>query len=189
MAKLHELRERREEAAALNLASAKEEDIELKNDPRVHARLLRKRERAEEYLAKQAANEEGIDLDRQQALTYTIEETERWQEQQAEKTARMDAGFTDFVQMTARKHDQLTRQLDPESIVKMRAAEGVEALQADIKAQRAARNSRSRRRRYDDSEDVTYINERNARFNRKASRAYDDYTAEIKDSLERGTAI
>jgi len=38
-------------------------------------------------------------------------------------------------------------------------------------------------------EDVTYINKRNKEFNRKISRNYDRATAEIKHSLERGTAL
>ncbi len=37
--------------------------------------------------------------------------------------------------------------------------------------------------------DVTYINERNESFNRKLSRHLDEYTQDIKDSLERGSAI
>ena len=37
--------------------------------------------------------------------------------------------------------------------------------------------------------DVDYINERNRGFNRKAARYYDKYTTEIKNNLERGTAI
>lgn len=47
----------------------------------------------------------------------------------------------------------------------------------------------SRRRRFDDTAEVDYINERNARFNKKIARAFDPYTKEIKDSLERGTAL
>ncbi|OMH85784.1 Pre-mRNA-splicing factor syf2 [Zancudomyces culisetae] len=37
--------------------------------------------------------------------------------------------------------------------------------------------------------EVTYINDRNAHFNRKIARAYDPYTKEIRDSFERGTAL
>ena len=47
----------------------------------------------------------------------------------------------------------------------------------------------SRRRPYDSEADVDYINERNMKFNKKASRFYDQYTAEIKQNLERGTAV
>ncbi|PVU89843.1 hypothetical protein BB559_004910, partial [Furculomyces boomerangus] len=41
----------------------------------------------------------------------------------------------------------------------------------------------------DRDEDVTFINDRNAHFNRKISRAFDKYTKDIRDSFERGTAL
>ncbi|OLY79728.1 Pre-mRNA-splicing factor syf2 [Smittium mucronatum] len=37
--------------------------------------------------------------------------------------------------------------------------------------------------------DVTFINDRNAHFNRKINRAFDRYTKDIKDAFERGTAL
>lgn len=37
--------------------------------------------------------------------------------------------------------------------------------------------------------DVTYINKRNKVFNKKVARYFDKYTKEIKDNLERGTAL
>ncbi|KAI8519360.1 pre-mRNA-splicing factor syf2 [Branchiostoma belcheri] len=47
----------------------------------------------------------------------------------------------------------------------------------------------SRRRGFNDDADIDYINERNMRFNKKAERFYGKYTAEIKQNLERGTAV
>lgn len=52
----------------------------------------------------------------------------------------------------------------------------------------AARSTFSRRRTRED-DDVTYINDRNMRFNKKVARAYDKYTSDIKASFERGTAL
>jgi len=40
-----------------------------------------------------------------------------------------------------------------------------------------------------DDADVTYINEKNKQFNQKLARFYNKYTAEIRDSFERGTMI
>jgi len=40
-----------------------------------------------------------------------------------------------------------------------------------------------------EGEDVSYINKRNQRFNQKISRNYDKATAEIRQNLERGTAL
>ncbi|KAL1948367.1 hypothetical protein VTO73DRAFT_12442 [Trametes versicolor] len=47
----------------------------------------------------------------------------------------------------------------------------------------------SRKRQNEDEGDVTYINERNRVFNKKIARYYDKYTAEIRASFERGTAL
>ena len=51
------------------------------------------------------------------------------------------------------------------------------------------RSKYSRRRSYNEEADVDYINDRNMRFNKKARRYYDEFTAEIKQNLERGTAV
>ncbi|KAF9448099.1 SYF2-domain-containing protein [Macrolepiota fuliginosa MF-IS2] len=47
----------------------------------------------------------------------------------------------------------------------------------------------SRRRLNEAEGDITYINEQNRVFNKKISRYYDKYTAEIRASFERGTAL
>jgi len=51
------------------------------------------------------------------------------------------------------------------------------------------RNKFSRKRLNEDEGDITYINERNRVFNKKIGRFYDKYTAEIRASFERGTAL
>ena len=52
----------------------------------------------------------------------------------------------------------------------------------------ARRKNFSRWRAHNDDRDVDSINERNAIFNHKAGRAFDKYTVEIRQNLERGTA-
>ncbi|KAJ2915718.1 hypothetical protein MD484_g4684, partial [Candolleomyces efflorescens] len=46
-----------------------------------------------------------------------------------------------------------------------------------------------RKRVNEEEGDITYINEHNRVFNKKISRYYDKYTAEIRASFERGTAL
>ncbi|WFD48941.1 SYF2 splicing factor [Malassezia furfur] len=50
---------------------------------------------------------------------------------------------------------------------------------------------RRRSRRRDDGPDaeITYINEKNKHFNKKIKRYYDEHTKEIRENLERGTAL
>ena len=63
-----------------------------------------------------------------------------------------------------------------------------------VSEMKKAEESRLRKRRErmaanGDEGDVTYINEKNKQFNQKLSRFYNKYTADIRDSFERGTAI
>lgn len=67
----------------------------------------------------------------------------------------------------------------------------VDRLVADIKKAEEVRLKKRRERGKDDGEDrdVTYINEKNKQFNMKLARFYNKYTADIRESFERGTAI
>jgi len=47
----------------------------------------------------------------------------------------------------------------------------------------------TRRRTFYEDADIDYINERNRVFNKKIARAFDKSTVEIRQNLERGTAI
>jgi len=53
----------------------------------------------------------------------------------------------------------------------------------------AKRQKYSRRRMHNDDADIDYINERNMKFNKKLERFYGEHTTEIKQNLERGTAV
>lgn len=67
--------------------------------------------------------------------------------------------------------------------------EAVERLKQEIDKQVEKRSRFSRRRAFDADSDIDYINEKNRVFNKKLERFYGQYTAEIKQNLERGTAI
>ena len=88
---------------------------------------------------------------------------------------------------------------------------GIDRLAQEVQSQAKKAKEFSRRRAHDEEADVyallfsisslthsltllhptcsTFINERNMRFNKKISRAFDSYTKDIKDSFERGTAL
>jgi pre-mRNA-splicing factor SYF2 len=71
----------------------------------------------------------------------------------------------------------------------IREREGARGLANELK-RRAAKAEKKKRERMDfEGEDVTYINQRNKRFNQKINRTYDEATAEIRQNLERGTAL
>ena len=67
--------------------------------------------------------------------------------------------------------------------------EAIDKMAIDVIKQQEKRDKFSRRRRHDPDADIDYINERNMNFNKKLERFYGSYTKEIKDNLERGTAV
>jgi pre-mRNA-splicing factor SYF2 len=69
--------------------------------------------------------------------------------------------------------------------------EAVDRLVADLdKGEQARLKARAARGlKDDDTGDVTYINQKNKQFNEKLARFYNQYTTEIRESFERGTAI
>ncbi|CAB4409170.1 unnamed protein product [Rhizophagus irregularis] len=67
--------------------------------------------------------------------------------------------------------------------------EAIDRVVADVNKTIARREKSSRQKTINDEDDITYINERNRRFNEKIGRFYDKYTKEIKENFERGTAL
>jgi len=67
-------------------------------------------------------------------------------------------------------------------------AQGAKRLAAELK-RRMEKQAKKRALPEFEGSDVSYINQRNKRFNQKISRNYDEATAEIKQNLERGTAL
>ena len=60
---------------------------------------------------------------------------------------------------------------------------------ADEMRRRAEKKSNKKQKLEFDAVDVTSINDRNKRFNQKIGRNFDKHTAEIRQNLERGTAM
>eukprot|EP00271_Cylindrocystis_brebissonii_P013427 TRINITY_DN33246_c0_g1_i1.p1 TRINITY_DN33246_c0_g1~~TRINITY_DN33246_c0_g1_i1.p1 ORF type:complete len:420 (-),score=108.41 TRINITY_DN33246_c0_g1_i1:790-1956(-) len=67
--------------------------------------------------------------------------------------------------------------------------EGVDRMVRELEERSKVRKDFSRRRRYHEEKDIDSINDRNEHFNRKIERAFGKYTVEIKNNLERGTAL
>ncbi|KAK9677532.1 hypothetical protein RND81_11G149700 [Saponaria officinalis] len=65
----------------------------------------------------------------------------------------------------------------------------VERMVKELKDREEKRTSFSRRRKFHDDKDIDSINDRNEHFNKKIERAFGKYTLEIKNNLERGTAL
>ncbi|KAF5448994.1 hypothetical protein F2P56_029484 [Juglans regia] len=67
--------------------------------------------------------------------------------------------------------------------------EKIDKMVKELKEREEKRKSFSRRRRFHDEKDIDSINDRNEHFNKKIERAFGKYTLEIKNNLERGTAL
>lgn len=66
--------------------------------------------------------------------------------------------------------------------------DGARRLATEMK-RRAEKKANQKRKLEFDAVDITSINDRNRRFNEKIGRNFDKHTAEIKQNLERGTAL
>ncbi|XP_061364730.1 uncharacterized protein LOC133308143 [Gastrolobium bilobum] len=65
----------------------------------------------------------------------------------------------------------------------------IDRMVQELKDRDEKRKSFSRRRRFHEEKDIDSINDRNEHFNKKIERAFGKYTLEIKNNLERGTAL
>lgn len=174
-----------------------------------------RKRRAEWTLNDQKAREEaaakGLDYDRVKLLNVSALEAEQLERKKKKKNP--DKGFSDFEAATVRQYNRLVKNMAPKDLEKYEEMkekygeafyggphviihgmhedkpEAVDNMVKDLEEQIAKRNKYSRRRTHNDDADIDYINERNAKFNKKLDRFYGEHTAEIKQNLERGTAV
>lgn len=211
--RLRELKEKRESARKLNLAEVAREDYEKSLPPNHLNRDRRIEWEKRDFKARQEAEEAGLDYEREKLLDERADEVERMEAKRKRKK-NPDEGFSDFQQASYRQYQRLTKQMKPDmsayetsrSLVphstlyptrdtlptqseQYPTPGAVQRLVDDVEKQVAKRKQYSRRREFKFDKDIDYINERNKKFNEKAERFYGKYTAEIKQNLERGTAV
>ncbi|XP_074782125.1 pre-mRNA-splicing factor SYF2 isoform X1 [Athene noctua] len=208
--KFRELHMKRNEARRLNHQEVVEEDKRLKLPANWEAKKARLEWELKVEEKKKECAARGEDYERVKLLEISAEDAERWERKKKRKNP--DLGFSDYAAAQLRQYQRLTRQIKPdlEQYEKLKeqygealyptsdsllhgthvpSKEGVDRMVADLEKQIEKREKYSRRRPYNDDADIDYINERNAKFNKKAERFYGKYTAEIKQNLERGTAV
>lgn len=203
-----ELRKRKQDGIAQNKHDVYVEFQRSQIDHKLEAQLSRKRAQAAEKLDQLDIDEQGQDYARRRAWDWTIEESERWDQKKSEKRkARQESGFTDYAQSAVKSYEGKMRKFTPnlESYEKSKKlgitggdviqnqakppAAAVDRLVADIAKQNTVRRKEKRERVDEEEIDVTYINERNKRFNDKLDRYFSPYTRELSENLERGTAL
>merc|ERR1712223_49392 len=212
MQKLKSLHAKRTESRQINHSEVIEEDRRAKEPKNMEARKRRAEYLLQEEEFKRKCEAEGKDFEREKMRRKGADEAE-WSDRQKKNKQNPDQGFSTYEEASFRKYNQLVKQIKPNmeeykdkkeraGDAAFYAAEGaivhgthkdtpdaLDRLAKDTQAQIDKREKYSRRRMHDDDADIDYINERNMKFNQKLERFYGKYTKEIKDNLERGTAV
>merc|ERR1712168_149486 len=211
LARLRSLHLKMNEARKMNHTEVQEEDKRNKLPKNWESKKRQLDWEDNEDKMKKECKEKGEDWDRVKLLDVSATDAEKL-DKAKKKKKNPDQGFSDFEAATFRQYQRLTKQIKPdmseyeEEKEKMGEAfyagrdtlgvtehkdspEAVDRMVADLDKLQAKRAKYSRRRAYDVEGDIDYINERNKKFNQKLERFYGEYTAEIKQNLERGTAV
>jgi len=211
MKKLRDLHLKRNEARKLNHQEVVEEDRRVKEPKNMDARKRRAEYILKEEALKAECEANGKNWEIEKLRNMAADEAEALEKRKRSKM-NPDEGFSSFEQATFRKYAGLTKQIKPDMEVydknKVKAGdafyaqagtvvhgvhkdtpEAIKRMADDVQKQKEKRDKFSRRRRHDPDADIDYINERNMKFNQKLERFYGTYTKDIKDNLERGTAV
>ena len=207
--RLMELRLKRNEARKLNHHEVAEEE-KRNNLPNSHE-WRRRRAEWEESEEKRKA-ELGDGYERVKNLEMGADIAEKLDNKKRSKH-NPDPGVVDFDNLAARKYQRESKQFKRDATKyeaqkeelgverfyanantiglheRKDSEEAIDRLVGDLDKQGQRRLAFHRRRAYDPDADVDFINERNRKFNKKVDKYYGKYTAEIKQNLERGTAL
>lgn len=211
MKRLRALHQQRTEARVQNHQEVIAEDARKKLPANYESRKRQAEWLLNDQKARKDASEQGLNYDRVKLLNVSAIEAENFEKKKKKKNP--DVGFSDFEAATVRQYNRLIKNMGPKDMDhyeeqkdKYGAAfyggkhvilhglhedrpQAIDNMVKDLEAQISKREKYSRRRTHNDDADIDYINERNAKFNKKLDRFYGEHTAEIKQNLERGTAV
>eukprot|EP00045_Choanoeca_perplexa_P009382 m.90314 g.90314 ORF g.90314 m.90314 type:complete len:266 (-) comp14874_c1_seq1:56-853(-) len=212
-ARLAALKEKRKEAAEENHKQVVEED-RVSKLPKGYERKLANAEWEREDAAKRkAAEEAGKDYDRIKAMNMTVDRAERWVAKRTHKNVDESIDTSTHAYAQLQQYKQLSKKMKPDvrhyqasmedvdddGADSLRhgshqpTAAAIDAMVTNLEATIAKKEARKKKTRLDrathQDTDVDAINDKNRNFNRSLERFYGSYSKEIKDSLERGTAL
>uniref|UniRef100_A0AAG5DMJ7 Pre-mRNA-splicing factor SYF2 n=1 Tax=Anopheles atroparvus TaxID=41427 RepID=A0AAG5DMJ7_ANOAO len=212
MERLKKLHTQRNEARSSNHQEVVAEDERKKLPTNWEARQRQAEWLMSDVSARTDAEQKGLDYSRVKMLNVSAAEADRIDKLKAKKR-NADPGFSDYEAQTARQYNRLVKSMPPRDLARYEeqkekygdafyggpnvilqglhkdTPKAIDNMVKDLEGQIAKRKKFSRRRTHNDDADIDYINEKNARFNKKLERFYGEHTAEIKQNLERGTAI
>merc|ERR1712000_519100 len=201
MERFKALQARAKTGAQKNLKEATLESQRLATDPNLLTSLNRKSAIASHNLLKADTEISGGDFERKRAWDWTIEESEKWDKRIKKNEAIEKAAASGGLEIVETEDGELVAvdkdgtfysTADSTGFVEHKPPkDAVDRLVKDLTEAEEARLKKRRERMAanGDEGDVTYINDKNKQFNQKLNRFYNKYTAEIRDSFERGTMI
>ncbi|CAJ0587569.1 unnamed protein product, partial [Mesorhabditis spiculigera] len=213
-ARIRLLAQKRNDSRRANKADVVEEDRKIKN-PRHQIEEMKKEWELKDLEERQRCEEEGVDFERAKAMRTSVEEVRKRDVLlKRKKNPNKDALITgDYETMSLRQNERLTRNIKPDfnEYKRMKEALGEEQfypgsntiadghhypttsaldrLATTVLDMQKTREKVHRRRMFDPDQEVTYINEKNRVFNKKLDQFYGKYTEDLREDLERGTAL
>lgn len=211
MKRLKSLHTARNEARTQNHQEVVAEETRNKLPANYEAKKRQAEWLTQDQKRREEAAQQGKSYDRVKLMSISAIDAERLDRKKKKKNP--DEGFSTYEQATIRQYNRLVKTMptvDMEKYQKLKEKYGdafyggtnviihgmhednkdaIDKMVNDLEGQIAKRAKYSRRRIHNDDADIDYINERNAKFNKKLERFYGEHTAEIKQNLERGTAI
>ena len=206
---LRMLKMRRNESRKLNHVEVQEEEKRAKLPANWEQKKRRLEWELSDQHAREEAEKEGKDYDILKNMNKSAQELEYYGRKAKKKNP--DPGFADFAQSHFRQYERISGQIRVNNTSyeeqKRQLGESffpqagdilttgrpsqsaIDKMAADVDRQIEKRSKYSRRRTHVDDADISYINERNKKFNEKCERYFGKYTDEIKQNLERGTAL
>uniref|UniRef100_A0A0N4ZPC8 Pre-mRNA-splicing factor SYF2 n=1 Tax=Parastrongyloides trichosuri TaxID=131310 RepID=A0A0N4ZPC8_PARTI len=211
--KLSKLHEKRIEIEKKNSDAVIEEDRQKKQPNRETMKRKREAQVVKKVEDEMAAEELGVDYDRYKSFTTSAIYADKVESIIKKKKQFADTGFSNYEDASMKAYLRASEAIKPdfESYNKMKemigednfyptantiidgtyypSETGLDKLSESIEQREKKRREYHRRRTFDPDATVDYINEKNRKYNAKLERYYGEYTKDIKESLERGTAL
>ncbi|KAJ2503162.1 pre-mRNA-splicing factor SYF2 [Coemansia sp. RSA 1972] len=132
----------------------------------------------------------GTTYERTRFMEYSIDQVTKYEERKRQREENRERGFTDYAQVNQKKYERDVEKIKP-NLQKQKDCvdKALTKLAQHTRKQQEKRAKLHKPSVEKEGERVSYINQKNARFSRKMDRAYDKHTQEIRDNLERGTAL
>ncbi|GMG20965.1 unnamed protein product [Ambrosiozyma monospora] len=209
--KLREIRALKNSAKAENRRDLYSDFEKKKKDEKLLKTLSDKQERARDELNQIEFQQEGVNFERLRNLNYTVEDDEKWNEKQSQRSKQDHKEFQNYTQLAEQTYLKKLKAMDKLSeneyieqkklyqclkgkgfseaqiITKLTDKKLVSKLVIELKEQdEKAYKKRKRDAENDDDISIGFINDKNKLFNKKLNRHFNQYLGELHEDIKRG---